>query len=179
MSPHTTMTESRLESELAQRGVRMTRQRRAILATIESAERHLDAAQILRRASRVEASVNRVTVYRTIGLLKRYGLIDELDLMHVTGDAHFYERRPEHDHIHVTCLRCGQVIEFESEHLAQLRAEVEQQCGFRVDVARTEIGGYCGGCQAMPEATAATRATRANKKGAEDAHACGDAAHIA
>jgi len=63
----------------------MTRQRRVILEIIETATQHLDAAQILRKAVRVDANINRVTVYRTLGLLKRHGLVDELDLLHVKG----------------------------------------------------------------------------------------------
>jgi len=63
----------------------------------------------------VDPNINRVTIYRTLGLLKRHGLVDELDLLHVKGEGHFYERRPQRDHMHMTCLRCGKVQEFESD----------------------------------------------------------------
>ena len=88
-----------LQTALLTRGIRMTRQRRVILEIIETATQHLDAAQILRKAVRVDPNINRVTVYRTLGLLKRHGLVDELDLLHVKGDGHFYERRPQRDHM--------------------------------------------------------------------------------
>ena len=51
--------------------------------------------------------INRVTVYRTLSLLKRQALVDELDLLHVKGRA-LYERCPQRDHA-MTCLRCGKV----------------------------------------------------------------------
>src|SRR5581483_11028346 len=81
----------RLQAELMSRGLRMTRQRRTILSIVETAKQHLDASQILRRARKLDPQVDRVTVYRTLNLLKRQGLIDELDLMHLEGEKHFYE----------------------------------------------------------------------------------------
>jgi len=143
----TTETSARLQDELQKRGVRLTRQRRAILEVIQTAEHHLDAAQILRWARRIEPTVDRVTVYRTISLLKKYGLIDELDLMHVGGEGHYYERTTGRDHMHITCLLCGNVIEFESDYLIKIREQVESSCGFRIEVARLEIGGYCSKCR--------------------------------
>ena len=78
-----TETPGALQTALLSRGIRMTRQRRIILEIIETAKQHLDAAQILRKAAKIDPDINRVTVYRTLGLLKRHGLIDELDLLHV------------------------------------------------------------------------------------------------
>ena len=106
-----------LTGELAARGVRLTRQRRTILGVMETAKRHLDASQILRKAKVLQPDIDRVTVYRTLGLLKRHGLIDELDLMHMQGEKHFYERRTPREHMHMTCLGCGKVMEFESRLL--------------------------------------------------------------
>ncbi|HSB75173.1 MAG TPA: transcriptional repressor [Terriglobales bacterium] len=137
----------RLQAELVARGVRMTRQRRAILSVIETAKKHLDAAQILRKAQRVDASVDRSTVYRTLDLLKRHGMIDELDLMHMEGERHYYERKLGRDHIHMACLRCGRITEFESEIFDSLKQQLKRDCRFNIIVARLEIGGYCSACR--------------------------------
>ena len=136
----------RLLTMLASRGIRITNQRRVIVGIIEMADRHLDAAQILRKAQRLDHRVDRVTVYRTLALLKRQGLVDELDLMHVEGERHFYERRTGREHLHMTCIRCGKITEFESVLFTRLKREVEQKCAFRIAVARLEIGGYCAEC---------------------------------
>jgi len=138
----------RLSAELMSRGVRLTTQRRVILDVIESAARHLDAAQILRKARQLDADVDRVTVYRTLSLLKRHGLIDELDLMHVRGEGHYYEARRARDHVHMTCLRCASVIEVESELLERIKSKVSAECNFHIAVTRLEIGGYCSKCRA-------------------------------
>jgi Fur family transcriptional regulator, ferric uptake regulator len=136
----------RLQAVLAGRGIRMTDQRRAILSVIETANKHLDANQILRKAQKTDASVDRATVYRTLHLLKRHGLIDELDLMHLEGEGHYYERRPGRDHIHMACLRCGKITEFISERFDSLKSELEKECRFHILVARLEVGGYCSSC---------------------------------
>jgi Fe2+ or Zn2+ uptake regulation protein len=77
----------RLQAEFMSRGLRMTHQRRTILSVVETAKQHLDASQILRHARRLDPHIDRVTVYRTLSLLKRHGLVDELDLMHMNGAA--------------------------------------------------------------------------------------------
>lgn len=137
----------RFQTLLAERGIRMTGQRRAILNVIETAKKHLDAGQILRRARKLDASIDRSTVYRTLGLLKRHGLIDELDLMHLEGEAHYYERKPDRGHIHLACLRCGKITEFDSDLFESLKAQMEKECGYRIAVARLEVGGYCSKCR--------------------------------
>jgi Fur family ferric uptake transcriptional regulator len=137
----------RLQAMLSERGVRLTEQRRAILSVIETAKKHLDASQILRRAQKFDESVNRSTVYRTLNMLKRHGMVDELDLMHLGGEGHYYERKMSREHIHMACLRCGKITEFESELFESLKQEMESECRFRIVVARLEIGGYCSACR--------------------------------
>ena len=137
----------RLQAQLSERGVRMTEQRRAILSVVETAKKHLDAGQILRRAQKQDASVDRSTVYRTLELLKRHGMIDELDLMHLKGEGHYYERKLGRDHIHMACLRCGKIAEFVSARFDSLKSQLEQECRFHILVARLEVGGYCSACR--------------------------------
>src|SRR5690348_7815868 len=137
----------RLQAQFAERGIRMTQQRRAILQVMETATKHLDASQLLRKAKRIDPSVDRSTVYRTLKLLKRNGLIDELDLMHINGEGHYYERKLNRDHIHMACLRCGKITEFVSDEFEKLKLQVERDCRFRVLVSRLEIGGFCAVCR--------------------------------
>jgi Fur family transcriptional regulator, ferric uptake regulator len=136
-----------LQRELNNRGIRLTRQRRVLLQVMEKAQRHLDAGEILERAQKIDSNITRVTVYRTIDLLKRHGLIDELDLLHLRGDRHFYESHGPRDHIHVACLRCGKVREVESQLYEELKKQISRDCGIEISVSRTEIGGVCSDCQ--------------------------------
>src|SRR3979490_2703589 len=142
----------RLQAPFSERGIRMTQQRRAILRVMETATKHLDAAQLLRKAQKLDATVDRSTVYRTLQLLKRHGLIDELDLMHIHGEGHYYERKLNRDHIHMACLRCGKIMEFVSDVFDKLQRQVERDCSFQIVVSRLEIGGYCSACRGSRQA---------------------------
>ena len=145
---NTADTTGRLQQALGTRGLRMTRQRRAILQVMDEAQEHLDVDQILERAQKVDPDVHLVTVYRSIDLLKKQGLIDELDLLHLRGDRHYYESHGPRDHIHVACLRCGKVREFESKLYEQLKEQIARDFAMKVTVSRTEVGGYCSDCLA-------------------------------
>ena len=138
-----------IEGSLKERGVRLTRQRQILLELIDKSGEHLDAERLYQLAREKDPKLNRVTVYRTIKMLKAGGLVDELDLMHYGGDQHYYETRLKQEHAHVVCLRCGRVEEFFGEELQQLRSQVGSQFGFEILFARTEIGGYCPHCRAL------------------------------
>jgi Fur family ferric uptake transcriptional regulator len=138
-----------LQQSLRKKGIRLTRQRRVILQVMDAAEQHLDVDQILERAQKINAEVHLVTVYRTIDLLKKHGLIDELDLLRLRGDRHYYETHGPRDHIHVACLRCGKVREFESRLYEQLKEQIARDFQMQVTVSRTEVGGICNECLAV------------------------------
>lgn len=134
---------------LTLKGVRLTRQRRILLDLIDKTGEHLDAERLYQMAKEKDPRLNRVTVYRTLKLLKEGGLVDELDLMHQAGEQHFYETRQKQEHAHVICLACGKVEEFFGEPLRRMREQIESHFGFQVVLARTEVGGYCSHCQAV------------------------------
>src|ERR1700686_3105839 len=133
----------RLRSALERSGVRLTRQRCVLLEVMDQAEQHLTADAILERAQKIDPRVHRVTVYRTLEMLKRHGLLDELDLLHIHGHRHYYETHGPPDHIHVPCLRCGKVREVESDLFEQLKRQIAHDTGIKISVSRAEIGGYC------------------------------------
>lgn len=134
---------------LKQRGIRLTRQRQLLLDLIDQSGKHLDAESLYQMAQQRDPKLNRVTVYRTLKLLKEGGLVDELDLMHYGGDQHYYETRTKQEHAHIVCLRCGKVEEFFGDVLQRLRRQIETTFGFQIVIARTEIGGYCAHCQVL------------------------------
>ncbi len=130
-----------IKGSLKLKGVRLTRQRQILLELIDKTGDHLDAEQLYQLAKAQDPKLNRVTVYRTLKMLKLGGLVDELDLMHHSGDQHYYETRMKQEHAHVICLRCGRVEEFFGEPLQSMRKMIEQTFGFEILIARTEVGG--------------------------------------
>lgn len=135
-----------LEAQLVGKGVRITRQRRIVLKIMEDAERHLNVPTILEEARKQDPGIDRVTVYRTLALLKKHNLVDELDLLHMRGEGHYYEQRPLRQHLHLGCLGCGMVTEFESPYFEKMKAQISREIDFDVSFARVEIGGYCTNC---------------------------------
>lgn len=136
-----------LEQELVSRGVRMTHQRRLLVQIIQEAVGHLDAVALWERAQDQDPTINKVTVYRTLGMLKKFGLVDELDLMHLDGGKHYYEAKATRDHIHLACTRCGRIQEFESSLFEKLKGQIEREQQFRITTVRVEAGGLCDRCK--------------------------------
>jgi Fur family ferric uptake transcriptional regulator len=80
-------------------------------------------------------------------MLKKHGLVDELDLMHLEGGKHFYEAKASRDHIHLACVKCGRIQEFESSLFEKLKGQIERERRFSIKVVRVEAGGYCDKCR--------------------------------
>jgi Fur family transcriptional regulator, ferric uptake regulator len=141
------VTRSSLMDELTTKGIRITEQRRLIIGIIQDSPRHLDAATLLELAREKDPGIDRSTVYRTIGMLKRRGLIDELDLMHIEGEKHYYEVKTNHDHCHIACFNCGSVMEYTSALFEKLKEEIARRSGFDIRAIRLEAGGVCEKCR--------------------------------
>lgn len=136
-----------LLSELASRGVRLTAQRRAVVEIIQEADHHLDAASLLELAQQKQPAIDRATVYRTIELLKKLRLIDELDLMHLKGEKHYYEVKTRREHVHLACFHCGRIEEVSSVLFERLKEQIATQADFDLQVTRLEMGGLCRTCR--------------------------------
>ena len=146
-SSATAITRPSLMKELSERRVPITSQRRLLVGIIQDAPRHLDAATLLKVAKRKDPRIDRATVYRTIALLKKLGLIDELDLMHLEGEKHYYEAKTSRDHCHIACFRCGAILEYASSSFEKLKQEMAKESGFQIQVVRLEAGGLCERCR--------------------------------
>jgi Fur family ferric uptake transcriptional regulator len=134
--------------ELSAKGVRITAQRKVLIEIIQEAKEHLDASALLELARKRDAQIDRATVYRTLDLLKKLRLIEELDLMHLSGEKHYYEASTTVDHVHLACFQCGQIVEFTSPLFERLKEEMTRRIGFEIRVTRLEVGGTCRACRA-------------------------------
>jgi Fur family ferric uptake transcriptional regulator len=139
--------------EMVGRKMRITAQRRTLIETIQEAEGHLDVATLLKLARRRDARIDRATVYRTLNLLKKLRLVDELDLMHLNGEKHYYEARTTRDHVHLTCVDCGKIGELTIGAFERLKKEIARETGFDIRVTRLELGGRCKACREQQAAS--------------------------
>jgi Fe2+ or Zn2+ uptake regulation protein len=143
----TARTEETLLVRMKAKGLRLTGQRKALAELLEAAEEHLDAESVYQRAKLKDGTIHRATVYRTLNKLKKLGLVDELDLMHVSGERHFYEIRPSTLHIHLVCTACKGVEEPSETFWEDLKRRVRSDNGFQPEVVRIEMAGVCKSCQ--------------------------------
>jgi Fur family transcriptional regulator, ferric uptake regulator len=128
----------RLEAALRADGVRITRQRTAVLSVLSEARDHPDANELRRRAIAIDRSVSLATVYRTLAVLERHGVVHR----HVFEDAPArFEPADAPHHDHIIDIDTGGVIEFRSEKIERLQAEIVAELGYELVRHRLEL--YC------------------------------------
>ncbi len=129
---------------LRQNGYKLTPQRRAIPTVIALSKEHLSPAAIYQEAHRAYPEVGRVTIYRTLEILAKLGLICEV---HIGGrQRSFIMRRPSEHHHHRVCSGCGRVVDFTSCRLDRLEHRLAQETGFEIDSHLLEMHGRCPQC---------------------------------
>jgi len=134
----TTIEQRDIEALCAAKGMRMTEQRRIIARVLASSDDHPDVEELYRRCIKVDDRISISTVYRTVRLFEDSGIIERHDFRE--GRAR-YETSPEAHHDHLINLRTGEVIEFTSEEIERLQAEVARRLGYRLVDHRLEL--YC------------------------------------
>ena len=125
-----------IEALCAAKGMRMTEQRRTIARVLAQADDHPDVEELYRRASKVDERISISTVYRTMKLFEDAGIIERHDFRE--GRAR-YEQIPESHHDHLINLRTGDVVEFRSEEIERLQAEVARKLGYKLVDHRLEL----------------------------------------
>ena len=129
---------TRIEKACVDKGLRMTDQRRVIARVLSDAADHPDAEELYRRASSIDPHISIATVYRTVKLFEDAGIIERHDFRE--GRARYETMRDSH-HDHLINLRDGKVIEFTSEEIEKLQAEIARKLGYKLVDHRLEL--YC------------------------------------
>jgi Fur family ferric uptake transcriptional regulator len=125
-----------IEALCAAKGMRMTEQRRVIARVLAASDDHPDVEELYQRCSAIDDRISISTVYRTVKLFEDAGIIERHDFR--DGRAR-YEQMPEAHHDHLINLRTGEVIEFQSEEIERLQAEVARRLGYRLVDHRLEL----------------------------------------
>lgn len=127
-----------LEALCAEKGLRITEQRRVIARVLSEAEDHPDVEEVHRRSSAIDPGISIATVYRTVRLFEEAGILDRHDF----GDGRSrYEAAPETHHDHLINVETGIVIEFVDEELELLQKKIAEKLGFRLVDHRMELYG--------------------------------------
>jgi Fur family ferric uptake transcriptional regulator len=125
-----------IEARCAEKGMRMTEQRRTIARVLNSADDHPDVEELYRRCAKLDDRISISTVYRTVKLFEDSGIIERHDFRE--GRARFEQISDVH-HDHLINLRTGEVIEFQSEEIEKLQAEVARKLGYKLVDHRLEL----------------------------------------
>ena len=126
------------EEALRRAGVRITRQRAALLRVLAAAEDHPDATQLHARATEAGAAVSLATVYRTLSALEAQGVIQKLEF---EGEPARFETADGQHHDHMIDVESGKVIEFVDPELEALQRQIAEKLGYRLVDHRMELFG--------------------------------------
>ncbi|CAI8406893.1 MAG: transcriptional repressor [Hyphomonadaceae bacterium] len=125
-----------LQKLCAEKGLRMTDQRRIIARVLSDANDHPDAEELHRRANALDKSISLATVYRTVKLFEEAGIIESHDF----GDGRArYEEVPDEHHDHLIDIKSGTVVEFHNEEIERLQIEIARKLGYRLVDHRLEL----------------------------------------
>ncbi|HEX5726874.1 MAG TPA: Fur family transcriptional regulator [Longimicrobiaceae bacterium] len=132
---------------LRQLGRPVTDQRAAVADVVFNSREHLSVEDIEARLKERGERIGKATIYRTMEILVRSGLVEDHDF----GDGfkryeHLFGHQPVHEHL--VCTHCRTVVEFQSPEILRLQQEVAERHGFQPTRHRLEIYGLCAECQA-------------------------------
>jgi Fur family ferric uptake transcriptional regulator len=137
-----------LRKTLHDRGMRMTPQRQLVLDAVRVLE-HATPEQICARVQETAPTVNITTIYRTLDLLEKLGLVRHTHLGH---GAPSYSV-DEHQHVHLVCHVCGGIEEIPSELLEPLVGTLRERDGFELDASHLALSGTCRDCLKQEQET--------------------------
>ena len=127
-----------LEQLCADRGLRITEQRRVIARVLSESDDHPDVELLHQRANAIDAKISIATVYRTVRLFEEAGILDGHDF----GDGRArYEAAPEAHHDHLIDVESGKVVEFVDPELESLQKQIAEKLGYRLVDHRMELYG--------------------------------------
>ena len=127
-----------IEALCAEKGLRITEQRKVIAQVLSESEDHPDVEALHARASAIDPGISIATVYRTVRLFEEAGILER----HEFGDGRArYEAAGEAHHDHLIDVETGKVIEFVDPELEALQRRIAEKLGFRLVDHRMELYG--------------------------------------
>lgn len=133
---------SQIHAFMEAQGLRKTIQREAIIEAAFNTTDHYTAEELLARARKIEPSVSRATVYRTLPLMVESGVLKEMDFgkEHKFYDPN-YNQHPHHNHL--ICVDCSKIVEFEDQHIEVLENCITRRLGFSPASKTIRIEATC------------------------------------
>lgn len=138
-------TEDQLKAIIRQMNLKITQQRLLILKAFHDGRRHVTAQELFEKVVKKDSAIGFATVYRFLRNMADQRLVTEVRM---GGLPARYELTPQKHHDHLTCTRCGMIVEFENKTIETLQEKVATQFGFKLTHHLLELYGTCMKCQA-------------------------------
>lgn len=129
-------------------GYKLTNQRQAVLEVIsQNREKHLSTEEVFGELKKKYPNIGLATVYRTVQLFEKIGLVQRVSLD--DGRLRYQMADPEekHEHHHLICLVCGDVMDVQEDMLELFEEKIFSQKGFKVTNHKVNLFGICEKCQ--------------------------------
>ena len=139
---------------LQERGVRLTTQRELVLRRA-MAHLHFTAEELVADVKGVDSSVARASIYRTLELLHRAGVVEKHDFHYGAPNYEVTIGKAHHDHL--MCMQCGEIIEFQEPRVERLQQEVVKRFGYQLLSHTHKLYGLCQACQRSGQTSSAQR----------------------
>ena len=125
-------------------GLKVTSQRLAILETLSAGRAHVTAQEVFETVNSRYPDIGFATVYRFLRKMAEQSMVTEVRM---GGLPARYELTPRRHHDHLTCTRCGQIVEFENQGIESLQEKVARDHSFQLTHHVLELYGVCPRCQ--------------------------------
>tara|TARA_B100000029_G_C17433425_1_gene908744 strand:- start:29 stop:439 length:411 start_codon:yes stop_codon:yes gene_type:complete len=127
-----------IENKCAEKGVRLTDQRKKIAEVMSASSDHPDVDELHKRVCKVDSKISIATVYRTVKLFEEAGIVSKHDFK---GNKARYEEVPKEHHDHLIDVNTGEITEFVNEEIEKLQKKVAEKLGYKLVDHRLELYG--------------------------------------
>ena len=129
---------SAIEDKCADKGVKLTDQRRLIAKVMSESNDHPDVDELHKRVNKVDSKISIATVYRTVKLFEETGIVAKHDFK---GTKARYEEATREHHDHLIDINTGEITEFVDEDIEKLQEKVAAKLGYKLIDHRLELYG--------------------------------------
>ncbi len=126
-------------------GYKLTNARLTVLLVIEESSGHITSTEILEKVSSIDSRIGRASVFRTLDLLTRLGIIRPTYIS--SNITPSYVMLPDGHHHHIVCINCNRTIEFHDCGLDAMKTELERRLDVKLSGHLLEFYGLCQDCQ--------------------------------
>ncbi|NLW22364.1 MAG: transcriptional repressor [Tissierellia bacterium] len=137
-----------VKDKFREEGYKLTTQRRAILDVIvENHEKHLNPEEIYDIVKLKYPEIGIATVYRTLQLLEKLNIVYKVNFDDGYNRYELNYDSENHQHHHLICLKCGEVVEVKLDLLENLENQIETENDFKIIDHNVKFFGYCAKCR--------------------------------